>query len=74
MRRYLLTALLIGALVAAAVLALYFGGVFTNLGRALGQLYASIGFFPVGEGGAASEVRWPWLEVTFIVLAAFRSR
>jgi len=71
MRRYLLTALLIGALVAAAVLALYFGGVFANLGRALGQLYASIGFFPVGDGGMVSEVRWHWLEATLVVLAAF---
>lgn len=71
MRRYLLTALLIGALVAAAVLALYYAGVFATLSQSLGQLYASIGFFPVGETGADAELRWHWLEVALIVTAAF---
>ncbi|MCB1237380.1 MAG: adenylate/guanylate cyclase domain-containing protein [Verrucomicrobiae bacterium] len=73
MRRYLLVSFLIGFLVAAAMLALYHAGVFVDLAKWLGKLYAQIGFFPVAERGAApgSGSQWIWMENLLIVAIAF---
>ncbi|NNE92649.1 MAG: adenylate/guanylate cyclase domain-containing protein [Verrucomicrobiales bacterium] len=65
MRRYALTALLIGSLVAAAVLGLYFTGVFEGPAAWLGETYRGSGFFPDTEMS-----RVGWLEILLITVTS----
>ena len=65
MRRYALTALLIGMIMAGVVLGLYLLGVFGPLANWLGLVYQSSGFFPEGEAA-----RMGWLEIVLITAAA----
>ncbi len=65
MRRYALTALFIGVLVAAVMLGLYFFGAFSSMAGWIGEVYATSGFFPEGD-----TTRLKWLEVLVITIAA----
>lgn len=64
MRRYLLTALIIGSAVTVVVLTLYFLGAFEAMIVWLGKLYGSLGVY------AGEMARVKWLEIPLIGLAA----